>query len=129
MISLVYFRQSGDGDHAYDRAIQYQCKSDANAKRTFTGINFLSRTALQSDAERQQAINEMIQAAASAGIESNYLQELKLVQWEHCWRDASADERKFESTSASLDCLSNASRLKHMMFLFCICCMSFVEIK
>lgn len=84
VFSLVYYRQSGASDRAYDRAIQYQCKRDANGQRIFTGINFLSRTSFQSDAERQQAIDELVQSAISAGVESNYLQELKVVQWERC---------------------------------------------
>lgn len=84
VFSLVYYRQSGASDRSYDRAIQYQCKRDANGQRIFTGINFLSRTSFQSDAERQQAIDELVQSAISAGVESNYLQELKVVQWERC---------------------------------------------
>lgn len=69
---------------SYDRAIQYQCKADEFGKRVFTGVNFLSRTYFNSDAERKQAIDEMIDDALQAGVEQTYLQELKIVQWETC---------------------------------------------
>jgi hypothetical protein len=81
---LVYYRKDLINGDFYDRAIQYQCKIDEMGKRVFTGVNFLSRTHFQSDTERKQAIDEMTTAASHAGIEQEYLQQLKIVQWEHC---------------------------------------------
>ena len=52
--------------------------------RTFTGVNFLSRTYLNSDSERKQAIDEIINATICAGIKGKYLQHLKIVQWSTC---------------------------------------------
>jgi hypothetical protein len=79
---LVYYRQSNN--NLYDRAIQYQCKVDETGKRIFTGINFLSRTHLNSDDERKHAIDEMALEAIKAGVEQQYLQQLKIVQWLTC---------------------------------------------
>ncbi|CAF4668488.1 unnamed protein product, partial [Rotaria magnacalcarata] len=55
-------------------------------KRVFTGVNFRSRTHFSSDAERKQAIDEMINEALNAGVEQKYLQKLKIVQWETCFK-------------------------------------------
>ncbi len=53
-------------------------------KRAFTGVNFLSGGHFNSDTERKQAIDEMISAASQAGVEQEYLQQLKIVQWQNC---------------------------------------------
>ncbi|CAF1048195.1 unnamed protein product [Rotaria sp. Silwood1] len=83
--TVVYYRNNEiNNNNFYDRAIQYQCKVDHLNKRIFTGINFLSRTYFNSDIERQQVINEMINSAVNAGVEQKYLQELKIVQWKNC---------------------------------------------
>ncbi len=73
-----------NNSNLYDRAIQYQCKIDQFGERIFTGVNFLSRTHFNSDTERKQAIDEMTNAAIQAGVEQEYLQQLKVVQWETC---------------------------------------------
>lgn len=73
-----------NNSNSYDRAIQYQCKIDQFGKRIFTGINFLSRTHFNSATERKQVIDEMTNAASQAGIEQEYLQQLKIVQWDTC---------------------------------------------
>ncbi|CAF3328784.1 unnamed protein product [Rotaria socialis] len=71
---------------SYDRTIQYQCKIDQLGKRVFTGVNFLPRTHFDSAADRKQATDEMINEALNAGAEQKYLQELKIVQWETCFK-------------------------------------------
>jgi len=84
LFSIVYYRKNVTNNDFYERAIQYQCKVDEMGKRAFTGVNFLSRTHFNSDTERKQAIDEMISAASQAGVEQEYLQQLKIVQWQNC---------------------------------------------
>lgn len=79
---VVYYRQSNND--SYDRAIQYQCKFDESGERIFTDINFISRTHLNSDDQRKQTIEKMTLEAIKAGVEQQYLQQLKIVQWLTC---------------------------------------------
>ncbi|CAF3349247.1 unnamed protein product [Rotaria socialis] len=85
-IYQVYYRRSVIKNDSYDRTIQYQCKIDQLGKRVFTGVNFLPRTHFDSAADRKQATDEMINEALNAGAEQKYLQELKIVQWETCFK-------------------------------------------
>ncbi|CAM2725485.1 unnamed protein product [Rotaria socialis] len=70
----------------FSRAIFIILLLQKKCKRVFTGVNFLPRTHFDSAADRKQATDEMINEALNAGAEQKYLQELKIVQWETCFK-------------------------------------------
>lgn len=73
--------------YEYTRSIQFQCLGSPDGSITFTGINFLSRKPIVSNA----MIQEMFNRARALGLEPYGVNDMHIVEHEGCYYPKSTD--------------------------------------